>query len=49
MIGVEGRALLSRFNLLKPLMEQMVTQQAIANIVVSDEMLEEGRLGLLKQ
>ena len=48
-IGAEGRALLDRFNLLKPLVEQMVTSQAIAHVVVSEEQLEQARLGLLQQ
>ena len=48
-IGVEGRALLDRFNLLKPLVEQMVTQEAIAHVVVSEEQLDQARLGLLQQ
>ena len=48
-IGAEGRALLDRFNLLKPLVEQMVTSEAIANVVVSEEQLEQARLGLLRQ
>ena len=48
-IGAEGRALLDRFNLLKPLVEQMVTSEAIANIIVSEEQLEQARLGLLQQ
>ena len=48
-IGAEGRALLDRFNLLKPLVEQMVTSEAIANIIVSEEQLEQARLGLLHQ
>ena len=48
-IGAEGRALLDRFNLLKPLVEQMVTSEAIANVVVSEEQLEQARLGLLLQ
>ena len=48
-IGVEGRALLDRFNLLKPLVEQMVTSQAITHVVVSEEQLEQARLGLLQQ
>ena len=47
-IGVEGRALLDRFNLLKPLVEQMVTSQSIAHVVVSEEQLEQARLGLLE-
>ena len=48
-IGAEGRALLDRFNLLKPLVEQMVTSQAIAHVVVSEEQLEQARFGLLQQ
>ena len=48
-IGVGGRALLDRFNLLKPLVEQMVISQAIAHVVVSEEQLEQARLGLLQQ
>ena len=48
-IGSEGQALLDRFNLLKPLVEQMVTSEAIAAVVVSDEQLEQARLGLLNQ
>ena len=48
-IGPEGRALLDRFNLLKPLVKQMVTSEAISRVEVSDEQLEHARLGLLKQ
>ena len=48
-IGAEGRALLNRFNLLSPLVEQMVTREAIAGVEVSENQLEEGRLGLLQQ
>ena len=48
-IGLEGQALLDRFNLLKPLVEQMVTSEAIAHFVVSHEQLEQARLGLLHQ
>ena len=48
-IGAEGRALLNRFNLLTPLVEQMVTREAIAGVEVSENQLEEGRLGLLQQ
>ena len=48
-IGVEGRALLKRFNLLTPLVEQMVTREAIAAVAVSEEQLQEARLGLLEQ
>ncbi len=45
----EGQALHDRFNLLKPLVEQMVTSEAIAAVVVSEEQLEQARLGLLNQ
>jgi parvulin-like peptidyl-prolyl isomerase len=48
-IGAEGRALLDRFNLLKPLVEQMVTSEAIADVEVASEQLEQARLGLLQQ
>ena len=48
-IGVEGRALLARFSLLKPLVEQMVISEAIARVEVSQEQLEQARLGLLHQ
>ena len=48
-IGAEGRALLNRFNLLHPLVEQMVTREAIATVEVSEDQLEEARLGLLQQ
>jgi len=48
-IGAEGRALLKRFNLLSPLVEQMVTSEAIAAVEVSEDQLEEARLGLLQQ
>ena len=49
MIGAEGRALLKQFNLLRPLVEQMLISDAIADVEVSEEQLEEGRLGLLQQ
>ena len=48
-IGAEGRALLDQFNLLKPLVEQMLTREAVADVVVSEDQLEQARLGLLKQ
>ena len=47
--GIEARALLDRFNLLKPLVEQMVINEAIARVVVSEEQLEQARLGLIQQ
>lgn len=48
-IGAEGRALLNKFNLLNPLVEQMVTREAVAAVAVSDQQIEEARLGLLQQ
>ena len=49
MIGVQGQALLARFSLLKPLVEQMVISEAIAQVEVSQEQLEQARHGLLHQ
>ena len=48
-IGTEGRELLKRFNLLTPLVEQMVTREIVAAVKVSEEQIEEARLGLLHQ
>ena len=48
-IGVEGRALLDQYNLLRPLLEQMLISKAIAHVIVSDEQLDQARLGLLQQ
>ena len=48
-IGAEGRDLLNRFNLLTPLVEQMVTREIVAAVKVSEEQIEEARLGLLHQ
>ena len=48
-IGAEGQALLDHFNLLKPLIEQMVTSEAIADVLVSAEQLEHARLSLLQK
>ena len=48
-IGAEGLALLDRFNLLQPLVERMVTSEAIAAVAVSEEQLEQDRLGLLRK
>ena len=36
-IGGEGRALLQRFDLLRPLVEQMVTQTVLADVEISDQ------------
>ena len=49
LISAEGRALLHRFNLLKPLVAQMLMREAISHLLVSDEQLEQARLGLLQQ
>ena len=40
-IGREGRALLQRFDLLHPLVEQMVTQAVLADVEISDEDLDQ--------
>ena len=48
-IGAEGQTLLDQFNLLKPLVVQMVTSEAIADVVVSAEQLENAQLDLLHQ
>ena len=48
-IGSAGRSLLDQFNLLKPLVEQMVTIEAIADVIVSADQLKNARLDLLHQ
>ena len=48
-ISAEGRSLLDRFNLLRPLVKQMVINEAIAHVLVSQAELEQARLGLLQQ
>ena len=48
-ISRDGRSLLSRFNLLKPLVEQMITSEAIAGMSVSSDALEKAKLELLGQ
>ena len=48
-IGGEGRALLQRFDLLRPLVEQMVTQTVLADVEISDQDLDQARLELLEQ
>ena len=48
-IGLAGRNLLDQFNLLQPLVEQMVTSEAIVDVVVSTEQLQNARLDLLHQ
>ena len=48
-ISAEGRALLKDNNLLRPLVEQMVTTEAIQECPVSDEALDDARQDLLEQ
>ena len=48
-IGVDGRSLLRRYNLLKPLVEQMITSEAIAGVSVPEAALETAKLELLDQ
>ena len=48
-IGADGRTLLRTYNLLKPLVEQMITSEAIAGVEVSAEALEKAKLELLDQ
>ena len=48
-IGADGRTLLRKYNLLKPLVEQMITSEAIAGVEVSAEALEKAKLELLDQ
>ena len=48
-IGVDGRSLLRRYNLLKPLVEQMITSEAIAGVSVPKDALETAKLELLDQ
>ena len=49
LIGAEGRSLLQSHNLLRPLVEQMVTSVAIADVAVTTEDLDAARLDLLEQ
>ena len=48
-ISSEGRALLKDNNLLRPLVEQMVTTEAIQECPVSEEALDDARQDLLEQ
>ena len=48
-IGVDGRSLLRRYNLFKPLVEQMITSEAIAGVSVPEDALETAKLELLDQ
>ena len=47
-LGAEGKALLSRFDLLKPLAKQMVIHEAIAEDIITEEQLEKARVDLLR-
>ena len=49
LIGSDGRALLQRYNLLRPLVEQMVTSEAIAQTPFEDEEMQQAKLGLLER
>ena len=46
---MQGHALLTRFNLLKPLVEKMIIRDVASHINVADDQLQEARLGLLQQ
>ena len=46
---MQGQALLTRFNLLKPLVEKMIIRDVASHINVADDQLQEARLGLLQQ
>ena len=48
-MGAAGTNLLDQFNLLKPLVEQLVTSEAIVDVLVSADQLENARLDLLRQ
>jgi len=48
-IGADGRSLLRRYNLLKPLVEQMITSEAIAGVSVPEDALETAKHELLDQ
>ena len=48
-ISADGRALLQSFNLLRPLVEQMVTAEAVHQCAVSDEALAKAREEVLEQ
>ena len=49
LISSDGRALLQTYNLLRPLLEQMVMTAAIADIDVSDGEIDDARLALLQK
>ena len=49
LISAEGRSLLQSHNLLRALVEQMVTSVAIADVAVTEEALDRSRQDLLEQ
>ena len=48
-IGSEGQALLGSFNLLQPLVKQMLICEAIADVLVSQEQLQHAQISFLHQ
>ena len=48
-IGEEGLQLLQRFSLLQPLLTKMIIAQAIADVVVSDEDINQARQALIEE
>ena len=48
-MGDDARTLLQRYGLLQPLVTKMITSQAIAEVVVSDQDLNQARLDLLEE
>ena len=49
LIGSDGRALLQRFNLLRPLVEQMLIAEAVSQTPVDDDSMLRARQGLLER
>ncbi len=48
-IGAEGLQLLQRFSLLHPLLAKMIIAQAIADVAVSDEDINQARQALIEE
>ena len=48
-IGSDGRALLQKFNLLRPLVEQMVIAETVSQTPVDDDSMMQARQGLLER
>ena len=46
-LEAEGKALLSRFDLLKPLVKQMMIHEAITEAVITEENLDKAPIDLL--